>query len=468
MKHQEFDHASLVEDWLKEPIGLPEIDTARTAQLVHLTPQQHGRLRPFISRRSQTMFSAMKLATAGVIVVAFGGFLISTGLLSPQDGEVAPAAITAAPSASVSPSDPTAEASPTSQVSPLPEAALPDDALVMGAGKGGDVAGWTEVGRTDTDAGDGSKHGEMRRLQAVGDRLVVLGSTSGPNEGPIGDVIYHSVDGVDWIPTTVPGNEPKIADLARTTEGLVAAGSDRVDGARVARMWSSPDGITWTEAAAPPDLKRIDQIVSAEAPIALRGGRDLWTSEDGTEWTFANKIIDSSILRGPGGFLIWQLNDVVAMTRSTDLVSGLSEVGLPNRISKGGNALVRDTQIFALDDLWVLVPHVVNYPDTIFTSPDGLEWTEVPRPPGIIAGAVRWMADVGDEVQVFGAVDGGGDGGIWTFVPGEPVGAAEIMADSDAFIDAPVAFADGYAATGLKMGRNQRLTSWEWAGEADG
>jgi hypothetical protein len=462
MKHQEFDHAALVEDWLKEPIGLPEIDTERTAQLVHLTPQQHGWLRPLISRRSHTMFSAMKFAAAGVIVVVFGGFLVSTGLLTPQSSEVAPGAVTAAPSAS--PSDPAPEALLTVDVSPLPEVTLRDDALVMGAGKGGDVAGWSEVGRTPTTADDGTKHGEMRHPKSVADRLVAIGSISGPNEGPIGDVLYHSIDGVTWVPTTVPGNEPKIADLASTSDGLMAAGSDVVDGTREARIWSSTDGIAWAEAAAP-DLKRIDQIVSAEGPVAVRGGKDLWTSADGTEWTFANKIVNSSILRGPGGFLTWQLGDFVTIVRSTDLVSGLTEVGLPNRVSKGGDALVRDTQIFATDDLWVLVPHVLNYPDAILTSPDGLEWTEIPRPPGMIAGTVRWMANIGDEVQAFGPVDGAGDGGIWTFVPGEPVGEAEIMADNDAFINAPVAFGDGYAATGLKMGRNQRLTSWERIGE---
>jgi hypothetical protein len=73
------------------------------------------------------------------------------------------------------------------------------------------------------------------------------------------------------------------------------------------------------------------------------------------------------------------------------------------------------------------------------------------------------MADAGDEVQAFGAVDGddGDAGGIRTFVPGETVAEAETMAGSDEFIDTPVEFANGYAATGLKMGRDWELTTWE-------
>ena len=181
------------------------------------------------------MFSFMKFAVAGVIVLAFGGFLLSAGLLGPQDTAPIPAAGTAAPSASAKPTASTTE-TPTKEADPVPETTLPDDALVMGTGNGGEVAGWSEIGRLDTIADDGIKHGEMQHLQAIGDRLVAIGTTIQPNEGPIQDVLYQSVDGLDWVPAVVPGNEPKIADLAAAANGLIAAGSDRVNGARVARI----------------------------------------------------------------------------------------------------------------------------------------------------------------------------------------------------------------------------------------
>ena len=84
MNREPFDHAPLVEAWLKEPIWLPESDTARIAQLVHQTPQQR-RWWPSLSRKGiGTMFSATKFVAAGVVVAAFVGFLFASGTFSPQ------------------------------------------------------------------------------------------------------------------------------------------------------------------------------------------------------------------------------------------------------------------------------------------------------------------------------------------------------------------------------------------------
>ena len=126
----------------------------------------------------------------------------------------------------------------------------PADALVMETINDRSVAGWNEIGRVSTIDGD-TKYGEMRHLQAIGDQLVAIGSSTGKDGGPIEDVIYHSVDGVSWFPAVVPGNKPKVADMAAASDGIIAAGSDEVDGANVARVWSSPDGIEWTQILRP-------------------------------------------------------------------------------------------------------------------------------------------------------------------------------------------------------------------------
>jgi len=329
------------------------------------------------------------------------------------------------------------------------------------------VAGWTETGRAPTTREDGGGYGELRRLQAVGERLVVIGEVLGADEGARRDVIYHSHDGVTWQPAEVPGNKPVIKDLLAGEDGVLAAGSIRADGERQARIWSSADGVEWTPQKAPP-LKRIDQIVSTAAPLAVRGGNQLWADHGNGEWVLVTKLVNMPILRGPGGFLSWQFTEVATMLQSADLASGWTEVNLPAKLSKGGSALVCDMQVFALDDQWVLVPHVLSSPDSIYTSPNGIDWAEAPRPPGILAGAVRWVADVDGQVQAFGAVEGdeGDEGGIWTFVPGEPVDAAQTMIVSDAFIDTPVAFGEGYAASGLEMGRGWDLTMWRYEGDA--
>jgi hypothetical protein len=336
-------------------------------------------------------------------------------------------------------------------------------ALVMREGDGQNVAGWTEHGSVRANHADGSANGELRHLRSIADRLVAIGSTVEPGDGPRHDVVYHTLDGMTWFPATVPSTKPRFSDLASAGEALVLGGSDRVGGKRKARLWTSSDGVGWTKLAVPSRLKRIDQIVSAgaeDAPLVVRSGQNLWARQDGDDWTFITKLIDMPILHGPGGFLAAQFPNRILLHWDDDLGS-ITEVPLPKAMGKNPD-LLADAQLFALEDQWILVPHVLTNPDTIYASSDGLAWTEIPRPGGIVAGAVRWMADVGAGVQAFGAVDGddGDEGGIWTFVPGEPVAEPATMARSDEFIDAPVAFGDGYAASGLRMGRRWALTSW--------
>ncbi len=217
MKSEEFEHAALVEAWLKEPIWLPEIDTERTAQLIHLTPQQRGWLRPFTTRRSHNMFTALKVVAAGIVLAMVGGFLITTMTLPSRDGEQPAGRDHVLPPPVADPSS-APEASPTGVPDATPVATVEADSLVMDAASGQSVAGWTEIGRLGTGNEDGSGHGEMRRLQAVGDRLVAIGSTRAANEGPTRDVVYHSLDGVTWVPAAIPGSRPTIADLAATAE----------------------------------------------------------------------------------------------------------------------------------------------------------------------------------------------------------------------------------------------------------
>ncbi len=61
------------------------------------TPDEQRSL-PRIDTRGFTMFSALKFVAAGVIVALFGGFLLSGVLTTPDDDQMAPAAVTASPS----------------------------------------------------------------------------------------------------------------------------------------------------------------------------------------------------------------------------------------------------------------------------------------------------------------------------------------------------------------------------------
>jgi hypothetical protein len=470
MKHDPLDHAPIVETWLKEPVWLPPSDTARLTQLVHQTPQQRHWWQRYTTGSPQAMFTAAKFAVASVILLAFGGFLLSAYLPPQGEGERLPAAATSSPAATASPSTEMPSAEP--EAVELPDAPVaetpPEGALVMEPGTGETVGGFTQVGRLSTRIAP--RYGELQDLQAVGDRLVARSVLRGTKETG-GEVILHSTDALTWVPATLAGNEPEILDLAATSEGLLAAGSAMVDGERTARLWASADGVEWTAVPAPAG-KRVNQIISTDAgSMAVRSGERIWVSDDGSEWTDHGKLGPFEILQGPNGILQWQGGGqdrqvpTVVIHQAT-LLSPLSEVILPESLRwkvAGLNEPYMDIDVFALDDSWVMVGSEHKAPDTISTSADGLDWQDVPRPPEMSEGAVRWMAHVGDQVQAFGTLirEDSSPSAIWTWRLGDEAAAAEtLQGTGDEWMNAPVAWGDGYVATGYEQGQDQFLTVW--------
>jgi hypothetical protein len=451
-----FDHAPVVKAWLEEPVWLPPTDTARIAKLVHQTPQQRSWLRALDSRSFQAMFSAVKFIVAGTFLALIGGFLLSGGLAPRTDEQMPPAAQTTSPAPADATSAP--ESHPPT-VAPITTddvvVPAPADSIVMDPGSGRSVAGWTEIGRASSSLGGRGSLGGMRELQALGDRLVALGSITARRLGGQRDFIFHSSDGMTWVPTTVPGDEPVIRDIAATADSVLAAGLAKVDGERAGRLWSTSDGIEWAQIDAPP-VERIDQIVSAEEPLAVKAspGSRLWVRGDGGEWTEGRRLARMSVLRGPGGYLAWQgggqdLTVPTSMMRSTDL-TGWDEVALPEPLTQGNDAFA-GISVFALEDEWVLIPSAVKLPDTIYTSVDGLDWQEAPRPPRMdYEDMVSWVARVGDQAQAVGVAMAPADDlpsptSLWTWELGQPAGEPETLGQ---VISAPVAFDDGYVAFG--------------------
>ena len=486
MNKHDLDHARIVEAWLKEPTVLPPSDTARLTQLVHQTTQQrHWWQRLFSPGRNHTMFSAFKLAAASIILAATGGFLFST-VLSPQDGpQLPPAAGTTAPDAATP--VPATEA-PTMQAvesaAPAPDAtdvAEPDVApvdvtaadavLVLDAGSGETVGGYTQVGRLATQDRPGVT--EMFDLQSLGGLLVARSALTTPDEQKDG-VILYSDDAMAWAAAELPGEQVEVEDLVRTDDGLLAAGSAVSGGQQGARLWSSRDGVAWSEVASPP-VRRIQQIVLADGRDTLvRAGNQLWI-DDGRDgaWRVWNKVEDATFLAGPGGILSYRGGGQDLQVPTTVLHwatprSAISEVVLPDALA-WGEISVDDVpahmgiQIFALDDQWVMVGSEHKAPDQIHVSSNGRDWVDVPRPPEMAEGAVRWIADVGGEVQGLGIIsrEDTNPTGLWSFTPGEPVDAADTFGTSgDVWFDAPVAWDGGYVANGWDRGREQALTLW--------
>ena len=97
MKDYELDLALEAMGRDRTAVAEPPTLRERVAAIPFAATRRSG-WRPLIDTRGYTMFSAVKLIAAAVIVALFGGFLVAGVLTTPQEGEVAPAAVTESPS----------------------------------------------------------------------------------------------------------------------------------------------------------------------------------------------------------------------------------------------------------------------------------------------------------------------------------------------------------------------------------
>jgi Tol biopolymer transport system component len=302
MNREPFEHAPLVEAWLKEPIWLPESDTARIAQLVHRTPQQR-RWWPASHRKGLgTMFSATRFVAAGVVIATFVGFLFASGTFSPQPVEPLPA-VSAVPTAG-----PPESAPPSVAVSPSPDTTtavdsaawdavvLPQGEKIAGLASGVAVGPDTlvAVGRRACERIDVQDIGrcwgqpwistdgvaweaveartsglDLGRFSAVtsGPEVGVEGLAYGPGGfvafgwahgagggGFLTPALWRSADGRSWERVSLPESfdaggrlmAPSLTTIARSEDGYLLGGTINGKPAPRAAIWSSPDGLAWT------------------------------------------------------------------------------------------------------------------------------------------------------------------------------------------------------------------------------
>jgi hypothetical protein len=467
MTSERFDHAPIVKAWLDEPIGLPEGDTGRVAQLVHQTPQQRGWLRRIFTERTTHMYTATKFVTAGVIIAAAGGFLLYSGGLLPQTNESLPAASVDASAEPLITAEPVITAEPAITAEPSDTV---EGTLVMEAPQAPlSVAGWTQVGAAPFTNPDGSGFAQLSKLHVVGDTLVAFGAYSPDVDAEISSpAVFHSADGQTWDPVFIPGTKPVLNDMAATDEGLILGGHDRVDGERKAKLWSSTDGLEWVEVPAPDGAATISQIVSAQDPLAVRANQRMYRQEEDGTWTDLDRIPNSQILRGPSGYITWQGGGQdrrfqLTMFHQEELGGEIREIGLPGKLGRGDLAQI-GVQLFVVGDQWVMVPDGVDTP--IYVSSDGFDWQPVPRPDRMLGGFVFWMEMVGDQLQAYGIQfrKNVSPSGIWTIDLSSAEPAPFEMLDRQAtrHLTWVVPFGDGYFATGIRTaGANGGLSTWQ-------
>ncbi len=250
-----------------------------------------------------------------------------------------------------------------------------------GAGGHWDAAVWTSANGLDWSlvpddeaALDRANNQLMMEVAAGGPGLVAVGY-----DGPWSDLdaaVWTSTDGITW--TQVPHDETLfggegdqwIGSVVAGGPGLVAAGGDWSGGDEDAAVWTSVDGLIWNRVPHDEEVfggdggQWIGGVVAGGPGIVAvgsdHGDAAAWTSPDGVTW--ARLFDDETVLGGTGDQ--W-------MAAITADAPGLVAVG-----SDDGDAAV-------------------------WTSPDGLTWAQVPHDEAVFGG---------EGAQVMRAVTVGGPG----------------------------------------------------------
>ena len=463
-RRPQLDPEPQLRSWLRQPVDLPESDLARVAWLVHHTPQQRRWPLPHL-RRSAPMFTALKLTAAGAILASLGIVLWS---VAPTQNPVLPPAISPSPSAQPAPIlQPSA--SPVASVSPgpsTPPLALGPVVLALEPVDAVRVGDWVKVGAKPRSNADGTGWGDLADPRSTGDLLVVRTTLSHPDE-TIDHRVLVSPDGLDWYGADVPGKAPVFNDLTVGPDGLLLAGSVGSGKKRTPALWTSSDGVTWTALAAPEGRTKVDRVVQYDPALTvIITGNQLWASRDGGAWENLGQTIEVLAPQaGPGGFVsCCDIGDgqTFMLTWNDPAWTTGRELGGPPEEDGRSMGPATDLRLAPMGDQWVFVPGRDAYPDVLFTSPDAIEdWTQIPRPAGLVGEELRWMTMVDGNAMAYGlSLEDGGVGAVWTWTLGDEAPAPALLPRTDEDLAMPTAWGDTYATTASWRSETSELSFW--------
>jgi Tol biopolymer transport system component len=301
MKHDPLD-PTLVESWLKEPVWLPESDTARIAQLVHQTPQQRGWRHRLDTERIQAMFSATKLVVGAIIVAAFGGFLLSSGVFSPEPVDHVPA-MTVTPTESATESTlPSETTLPSPSLTTRPDPSAWGASVLPQAEATAALATGVAVG-PDTLVAVGRRACERTKSEEIGR---CWGQPWISTDGVTWEAVEARTSGLDLgrFSAVTSGPEVGVEGVAYGSGGYVAYGWARPDGRLTAMLWRSADGRTWERVPTPGGFDTEGLMLPGPWLMAIAGSEDgyllggtiygkpapraaIWSSLDGLSWSLA-------------------------------------------------------------------------------------------------------------------------------------------------------------------------------------
>ena len=295
--------------------------------------------------------------------------------------------------------------------------------LVMGGNGKVDVCDLVATGKTaytSSDPAVASVHGRIALMNSVGTSTITATQTNGSGSGTISstltvvawtlrnaiagysfrsvaygngtwvavapsgvgnDKVMTSIDGgVNWTSVSVSGSTNYLMSVAYgngSNGAMFVAVSDYGTGNRV---WTSPDGVTWTNGNSAADNNWISVAYGNGLWVAVSAsgvGNRVMTSPDGVLWTSRTSAVD---------------NNWVSVAYGNGLWVAVSNTGTGNRVMTSSDGGSTWTPRSAADNgwqsvaygngLWVAVAN--NGTERLMTSSDGSTWT--PRTtPGNVA-----------------------------------------------------------------------------------
>ncbi len=274
------------------------------------------------------------------------------------------------------------------------------------------------------------RRASLTAVTAGGPGLVAVGYTfwASSEDGP---QAWYSSDGATWELASVPPMPPGVAvyegqanawmqDVAAVGDRLVAVGQIGIghynkDGTGRVRydlaIWTSTDGMRWTEVPLDPDVfPRISTVSSLAAGpdglVAVGTYRDVvggglleepgvWISTDGLDWRRVRPEQDAFVSRWPSG--------VNAQGSDVDLAMLAVTAGSGGYVAVGGDGVCPGGVCPSAEA-------------AVWTSSDGESWTRVPTGPvfqmssddseqkgWVLAGVIAW----GSRFVAWGAYDKG-------------------------------------------------------------
>jgi uncharacterized repeat protein (TIGR02543 family) len=250
-----------------------------------------------------------------------------------------------------------------------------------------------------------------------------------------------AVEGTNWIQATASSSwsgRRALGTIANLRGDLWLLGgyngNNPANGGRLTDIWSSTDGINWTDSGATmPGTPRTDETVLAfGGKLWILGGNtyssgnlnDVWYSSDGTTWTEATSSADWPersgnqalvfndkmwiLGGGDGSYMndVWSSDDGITWTEAT------SSADWHVRGSFG--ATVYDNK------MWVMGGVGGGYMNDVWYSTDGVTWTEATSSAPWPARRALTVTTYDNKMWVMGGDDDNGDqlGDVWSSTDG--------------------------------------------------